>query len=109
MFICQVQALPCPPQYLHSLCMCPTDFLIENDFIILYAQSLGLLGESLDPGEVARFLRHCPGLSKQTIGDLLGENDQFFLDVLDDFTATFNFKGALSLSHAGHVARHPCS
>ncbi|EIE18029.1 Sec7-domain-containing protein, partial [Coccomyxa subellipsoidea C-169] len=58
-----------------------------------FLQSLGLLGESLDPGEVARFLRHCPGLSKQTIGDLLGENDQFFLDVLDDFTATFNFKG----------------
>ncbi|CAL8465729.1 g5265 [Coccomyxa elongata] len=58
-----------------------------------FLQSLGLLSESLDPGEVARFLRHCPGLSKQTIGDLLGENDQFFLDVLDDFTATFNFKG----------------
>lgn len=59
-------------------------------------QTLGLLSKNLDPGEVARFLRHCPGLSKQTIGDLLGENDQFFLDVLDNFTATFNFKGAWS-------------
>ena len=44
---------------------------------------------------MARFLRHCPGLSKQTIGDLLGENDQFFLDVLDAFTATFQFRGEL--------------
>lgn len=56
-------------------------------------QSLGLLGDVLEPTAVARFLRHCPGLSKQTIGDLLGENDQFFLDVLDAFTATFSFRG----------------
>ena len=61
-------------------------------------QTLGLLGETLEHDQVARFLRHCPGLSKQTIGDLLGENDQFFLDVLDAFTGTFSFRGA-----------HPCS
>ena len=59
-----------------------------------YLQTLGLLGETLEHDEVARFLRHCPGLSKQTIGDLLGENDQFFLDVLDAFTGTFSFRGA---------------
>ena len=58
-------------------------------------QTLGLLGETLEHDEVARFLRHCPGLSKQTIGDLLGENDQFFLDVLDAFTGTFSFRGVL--------------
>ena len=63
-----------------------------------YLQTLGLLGETLEHDEVARFLRHCPGLSKQTIGDLLGENDQFFLDVLDAFTGTFSFRGA-----------HPCT
>ena len=57
-------------------------------------QTLGLLGETLEHEAVARFLRHCPGLSKQTIGDLLGENDQFFLDVLDAFTGTFSFRGA---------------
>ena len=61
-----------------------------------FVQSLGLLGDTLEPEPVARFLRHCPGLSKQTIGDLLGENDQFFLDVLDAFTATFSFRGACS-------------
>ena len=60
---------------------------------ICYLQSLGLLGDMLEPEPVARFLRHCPGLSKQTIGDLLGENDQFFLDVLDAFTASFKFRG----------------
>ena len=38
--------------------------------------------------------RHCPGLSKASIGELLGENDDFFLDVLDAFTATFAFGGA---------------
>jgi brefeldin A-resistance guanine nucleotide exchange factor 1 len=59
----------------------------------LCAQTIGLLNQDLDPKSVARFLRHCPGLSKQAIGDLLGENDQFFLDVLDEFTATFRFKG----------------
>lgn len=63
-------------------------------------QGLGLLGEVLEPEPVARFLRHCPGLSKQTIGDLLGENDQFFLDVLDAFTATFNFRGKLCYGEA---------
>ena len=60
-----------------------------------WLQSLGLLGDVLEPEPVARFLRHCPGLSKQMIGDLLGENDQFFLDVLDAFTATFQFRGEL--------------
>jgi hypothetical protein len=64
-------------------------------------QSLGLLGATLEPEPVARFLRHCPGLSKQTIGDLLGENDQFFLDVLDAFTATFSFRGVCKC-HFGH-------
>lgn len=57
------------------------------------AQSLGLLGPELDSAAVAQFLRYCPGLSKQTIGELLGENDDFFLEVLDDFTQTFDFKG----------------
>eukprot|EP00884_Botryococcus_braunii_P022699 jgi/Botrbrau1/9112/Bobra.0305s0016.2 len=60
---------------------------------IQYLQSLGLLDAELDPTSVARFLRYCPGLSKQTIGELLGENEDFFLEVLDDFTQTFDFRG----------------
>ncbi len=46
---------------------------------------------------MARFLRFCPGLSKSTIGELLGENEDFFLEVLDAFTATFYFAGAPAL------------
>lgn len=46
---------------------------------------------------MARFLRFCPGLSKSTIGELLGENEDFFLEVLDAFTATFDFAGAPAL------------
>ncbi len=58
------------------------------------AQALGLLGEEPDAAAVARFLRHCPGLSKVTIGELLGENEDFYLEVLDAFTDTFDFAGA---------------
>ncbi len=56
-------------------------------------QSIGLLEQEPDPKIVAEFLRHAPGLSKQTIGNLLGEADQFFLSVLDFFTRTFDFQG----------------
>ncbi|KAK9828895.1 hypothetical protein WJX72_002652 [[Myrmecia] bisecta] len=58
-----------------------------------FLQTIGLLHDDMDPRAVARFLRSCPGLSKQTIGELLGENDDFFLQVLDAFTHTFNFQG----------------
>ena len=56
-------------------------------------QSVGIFGEKLESRAVARFLRKCPGLSKQTIGELLGEHSDFYLKVLDEFTKTFNFKG----------------
>lgn len=42
---------------------------------------------------VARFLRMCPGLSRQLIGDLLGENNERCLRVLECFTASFDFTG----------------
>ena len=54
----------------------------------------------MDPAAVARFLRSCPGLNKQTIGELLGEHDDFFLEVLRYFTETFDFTGDPSLSLA---------
>ena len=41
-----------------------------------------------------RFLRMCPGLSRQLIGDLLGENNERCLRVLERFTASFDFRGA---------------
>ena len=61
--------------------------------MFLLPQSIHLLDEKPRAQQVARFLRFCPGLSKQTIGELLGEHDDFFLEVLDDFTQTFEFQG----------------
>jgi len=42
---------------------------------------------------LSRFLRMCPGLSRQLIGDLLGENNERCLRVLECFTASFDFTG----------------
>jgi hypothetical protein len=42
---------------------------------------------------LCRFLRMCPGLSRQLIGDLLGENNERCLRVLECFTASFDFTG----------------
>lgn len=61
-------------------------------------QTLQLVGQDMEPRAVALFLRNCPGLSKQTIGELLGENDEFFLKVLDEFTSSFDFQGKCSRS-----------
>lgn len=60
---------------------------------VLHLQTLGLLPVEMDAAAVARFLRCCPGLNKQTIGELLGEHDEFFLEVLRHFTDTFEFSG----------------
>lgn len=60
------------------------------------SQAMGLLDEELDPRAVAQFLRQCPGLSKSTIGELLGEPAEFWLKVLSAFVATFDFSGVLS-------------
>lgn len=59
-----------------------------------FLQALNLLpAKGLDPVAVAMFLRVCPGLSKTTVGELLGEADDFYLDVLEAFTNTFDFTG----------------
>ncbi len=58
----------------------------------------------MDPAAVAQFLRSCPGLNKQTTGELLGEYDEFFLEVLRHFTDTFDFTGT---GHGnGHANGH---
>ena len=70
-------------------CICHTGCMTISPLL----QTLKLLPEELDAVGVARFMRNCPGLSKQTIGELLGDNDDFFLEVLDEFTQTFDFAG----------------
>lgn len=72
-------------------------------------QALGLLADPPEVGQVARFLRHCPGLSKAAVGELLGENDAFFLDVLDAFTSTFSFQGASPTPSPRHPLSTPAA
>lgn len=79
----------CTSQAREFSCICHTGWMTTR----LLLQTLKLLPEKLDAVGVARFMRNCPGLSKQTIGDLLGDNDDFFLEVLDEFTQTFDFAG----------------
>ncbi|PNW80894.1 hypothetical protein CHLRE_07g334100v5 [Chlamydomonas reinhardtii] len=40
---------------------------------------------------LGHFLRTCPGLNKTTIGELLGDPDPFYLEVLEAYTTGFDF------------------
>ncbi|GIL44250.1 hypothetical protein Vafri_1768 [Volvox africanus] len=40
---------------------------------------------------LGQFLRTCPGLNKTTIGELLGDPDPFYLQVLESYTTGFDF------------------
>ncbi|CAN4082612.1 unnamed protein product [Withania somnifera] len=46
-----------------------------------------------DPKGYAMFFRYTPGLNKTAIGDFLGDPDDFYLQVLKEFTDTFEFMG----------------
>jgi brefeldin A-resistance guanine nucleotide exchange factor 1 len=58
-----------------------------------YCQEIKLLPTPLTARAVARFLRGCPGLSKAAIGEVLGERDQFYEEIREEFCDTFNFGG----------------
>lgn len=65
-----------------------------------FLQTYKLLPDPLEAKAVACFLRACPGLHKKIIGTLLGEvhlkskdKDNFYLEVLQQFTDTFDFTG----------------
>jgi len=44
-----------------------------------------------DPKSIVQFLLHTKGLSKMAIGDLLGEPDQRYISILDEFVDALNF------------------
>ncbi|XP_058111116.1 ARF guanine-nucleotide exchange factor GNL2 [Magnolia sinica] len=48
-----------------------------------------------DPKCYACFYRYTPGLDKNKIGDFLGDPDELHLQVLKEFTDTFNFSGVI--------------
>ena len=64
-----------------------------------FLQSINLLPQELSPESVARFLYTARGLSKNVIGELLGDPKDFYLKVLDAFVHLFDFKG-MSFDHA---------
>nr|XP_010923313.3 LOW QUALITY PROTEIN: ARF guanine-nucleotide exchange factor GNL2 [Elaeis guineensis] len=48
-----------------------------------------------DPKCLAYFFRYTPGLDKNKIGDFLGDPDEFNIQVLKEFTETFEFSGVI--------------
>eukprot|EP00271_Cylindrocystis_brebissonii_P013215 TRINITY_DN32894_c0_g1_i1.p1 TRINITY_DN32894_c0_g1~~TRINITY_DN32894_c0_g1_i1.p1 ORF type:complete len:1612 (+),score=297.74 TRINITY_DN32894_c0_g1_i1:164-4837(+) len=58
---------------------------------LAYLQKVGLLPEILDPYSVACFFRYAPGLSKNLMGEYLGEGVDFNVEVLTAFTNLFDF------------------
>ncbi|CAJ1864201.1 unnamed protein product [Sphenostylis stenocarpa] len=50
-----------------------------------------LLPNKPDPQSVACFLRYTAGLDKNLIGDFLGNHDEFCVQVLHEFSRTFDF------------------
>ena len=64
-----------------------------------FLQSINLLPQELTAESVAKFLYTARGLSKNVVGELLGDPKEFYLKVLDAFVNLFDFKG-LSFDHA---------
>ncbi|KNA24145.1 hypothetical protein SOVF_018230 [Spinacia oleracea] len=58
-----------------------------------FLQSTHLLPEKLDAQSVACFLRYTTGLDKNLVGDFLGNHEEFYVQVLNEFAQTFDFKG----------------
>ena len=54
----------------------------------------GLAPSPPSPADVAALLRHCPAVSRDAAGDLLGEGDEFAVAVLDAFARSFDFSAA---------------
>ncbi|KAK9732863.1 hypothetical protein RND81_04G028000 [Saponaria officinalis] len=60
-----------------------------------YLKICGLVPDPPDAKSFAYFFHFTPGLNKTALGDYLGDPDEFHLDVLNEFTATFDFTGMI--------------
>ncbi|KAL2929254.1 ARF guanine-nucleotide exchange factor GNL2 [Bienertia sinuspersici] len=60
-----------------------------------YLKITHLIPNPPDAKALAYFFRFTPGLNKTTIGDYLGDPDEFNLQVLNEFTNTFDFTGVV--------------
>lgn len=69
-----------------------TDFFNQKpDKGILYLQENGILNATLDPKEVAAFLRENPGLDKKQIGEFITKKKSEEAGILECFVKSFNF------------------
>ncbi|XP_062076164.1 ARF guanine-nucleotide exchange factor GNL2 [Humulus lupulus] len=64
-----------------------------------YLQLSKLSPDPHDPKALAFFFRYTPGLDKSLVGDFLGDPEIFHLQVLKEFTETFEFSSMI-LDHA---------
>ncbi|KAM6586300.1 hypothetical protein CsatA_008905 [Cannabis sativa] len=64
-----------------------------------YLQLSKLSPDPHDPKALAFFFRYTPGLDKSMVGDYLGDPESFHLQVLKEFTETFEFSSMI-LDHA---------
>ncbi|XP_026389245.1 ARF guanine-nucleotide exchange factor GNL2-like [Papaver somniferum] len=60
-----------------------------------YLRITHLTPEPPEAKALALFFRFTPGLDKSKIGDFLGDPDEFYLQVLEEFTDTFSFNGMI--------------
>lgn len=60
-----------------------------------YLKLCQLVSEPPDPKAFAFFFRYTPGLDKNMIGEYLGDPDGFHIQVLKEFTQTFEFSGMI--------------
>ncbi|OMO58070.1 SEC7-like protein [Corchorus olitorius] len=60
-----------------------------------YLKHSQLVSEPPNPKAFAFFFRYTPGLDKSMIGEYFGDPDDFHLQVLREFTATFEFQGMI--------------
>ncbi|KAF5748605.1 GNOM-like 2 [Tripterygium wilfordii] len=62
---------------------------------LAYLTHCHLVSDPPDPKAFALFFRFTPGLDKNLIGDYLGDPDEFHIQVLKQFTETFQFAGMI--------------
>ncbi|KAJ9167791.1 hypothetical protein P3X46_019385 [Hevea brasiliensis] len=60
-----------------------------------YLKLCQLVSDPADPQAFAIFFRFTPGLDKSMIGDYLGDPDEFNMQVLKEFTETFQFSSTI--------------
>lgn len=67
----------------------------DNKKGLEYLKISQLIPDPPDPKAFALFFRFTPGLDKTMIGDYLGDPEEFHIQVLKEFTNTFEFTGMI--------------